>query len=102
MDKKLGQDFNELLDEAHSIPEVREYLNSLSVIIGDIVLSRRIQLNLSQQELAEKARTTQARISQIESAKGNVRQVVLDRVFNVLGLESLSPTFHEEAAATSL
>lgn len=97
--KKLGQDFEELMQEARSIPEVREYLDSFSVVIGNIVHFRRIQLNLSQAELAKLANTTQKRISLIEVAKGNVTQDVIDRVFRVLKITSLEAKFSDEEAA---
>ncbi|WP_054029194.1 helix-turn-helix domain-containing protein [Bacillus sp. FJAT-28004] len=98
MTKRLGDDFKALQQEAMAIPEVREYLQSFSVIIGDIVYARRMQLNLSQKELAEKADTIQARISMIEKASGNVSQDVLDRVFRVLQLQDIHVSFNEEAA----
>ncbi|MBT2293119.1 helix-turn-helix domain-containing protein [Paenibacillus albidus] len=99
MTKRLGQDFEELLAEAREIPEVREYLDSFSVIVGDMVYARRMQLNLSQQELANRAETTQKRISLIEAAKGNVGQDVLDRVFRELKLKKLDAHFEELSVA---
>lgn len=101
MMKKLGQDFEELMQEARSIPEVREYLDSFSVVIGNIVLARRMQLNLSQAELAALAQTTQKRISLIEAATGNVTQEIIDRVFRVLRITGLDAKFSDEEAATS-
>lgn len=99
MNKRLGDDFKELTQEAMEIPEVRNYLKSFSVIIGDTVYARRMQLNLSQRELAEKANTIQSRISMIEKASGNVSQDILDRVFQVLRLQDIQVTFNEDAAA---
>lgn len=99
MNKRLGQEFEELMREARENPEVREYLDSFSVIIGNIVYARRMQMNLSQQELARQANTTQKRISLIESATGNVGQDVLDRVFKVLGLANIEASFDEHAAS---
>jgi DNA-binding XRE family transcriptional regulator len=99
MVRELGQDFEALLQEAKAIPEVNEYLNSFSVVIGDIVYARRMQMNLTQQQLAELAGTTQKQISLIESAKGNVGQEIMDRVFSKLKLAKLEAQFEEEAAA---
>lgn len=98
MTKQLGDDFKALKQEAMAIPEVRDYLQSFSVIIGNIVYARRMQLNLSQSELAERADTIQSRISLIEKANGNVSQDVLDRVFRVLELQDIHVSFNEEAA----
>lgn len=99
MERRLGQDYEELLQEAKEIPEVRDYLNSFSVVIGNIVYARRMQLNLSQQELAQKAETTQKRISLIECANGNVSQDVLNKVFRALNLSDIVAHFDEQAAA---
>ncbi|TVX85536.1 helix-turn-helix domain-containing protein [Paenibacillus agilis] len=99
MNKRLGQDFKALAQEAREIPEVRDYLDSFSVVIGNIVFARRMQLKLSQQQLAALAQTTQGRISQLESATGNIRQDVMDRVFKVLELQDLKASFDEQAVA---
>lgn len=96
--KKIGEDLDTLLAEANANLETRKYLNSYSVIIGDIVYARRMQLNLSQEELGKQAETTKKRISMIEAAKGNVDQDILDRVFNVLKLIDLFPVFDEQSA----
>lgn len=102
MSKRLGQDFKALMEQAKEVPGVSEYLNSYSVVIGDIVYARRMQLNMTQQQLADKAQTTQKQISLIESAKGNVGQDIMDRVFRELKLLDLKATFdeHDEEAAT--
>jgi ribosome-binding protein aMBF1 (putative translation factor) len=95
----LGQSFKELKQKAREISEVEEYLNSYSVVIGNIVFARRIQLGYSQKQLADKAKTTQHRISTIESGQGNATMDVMDRVFHCLKLVQLDPTFDEQAAA---
>ena len=95
----LGQSFAEMKRQAREIPEVREYLNSYSVAIGNIVFARRTQLGLTQQKLAELAGTTQHRISEIESGESNVTMKIMDRVFRCLGLHELNPTFDDEQAA---
>jgi predicted transcriptional regulator len=96
---ELGQSFKELKQKAREIPEVKEYLDSYSVVIGNIVFARRIQLGYTQTKLAEIAKTTQRRISEIESGQGNVTMDVMDRVFRCLKLVRLDPTFDEQAAA---
>jgi ribosome-binding protein aMBF1 (putative translation factor) len=99
MGKKLGQDFNALLQEAYADPETSNYLKSFSVIIGDMVYARRMQLNISQADLAKQAGTSQRLISLIETAKGNVGQEILDKVFKELKLTALLPAFDEQAVA---
>lgn len=87
MKKQAGQDFSELIEEAHEIPEVNHYLNSFSVLIGDLVLARRIQLAWSQTTLAKKAGTIQSRISQIESGDSNDQLKTLDKSAKGTGID---------------
>lgn len=95
----LGQTFKELKQKARDIPEVKEYLNSYSLVIGNIVFSRRVELSYTQKQLAGMASTTQHRISEIESGQGNVTMEIMDRVFRCLKLVGLDPTFDEQSAA---
>ncbi len=104
MDNKppiLGQTFDHLKQRAREIPEVKEYLDSYSVVIGNIVFARRLQLGLTQAQLAKLAGTTQARISEIESGDSNTTMKVMNDVFRCLKLQSLNPSFDEQAAAFS-
>ncbi|MCM3702084.1 helix-turn-helix domain-containing protein [Paenibacillus macerans] len=98
MTKKLGQDFVEFMEEANQIPEVKEYLTSFSVVIGDLVMARRLQLGWTQKQLAERADTTQARISQIEAAHEGVKMGTINKVFKALGLSNINPEYREDAA----
>ncbi|EST55750.1 DNA-binding protein [Brevibacillus panacihumi W25] len=99
MGKKLGQDFQALKASAREIPGVREYLHSFPAIIADLVMSRRIQMRLTQEELAKLAGSTQATISRIESGDEGVKSGTLTNVFKALGIIGISPQFDEEAAA---
>lgn len=58
-----------------------ERLVELRVSLGRAVRHRRERADLTQQQLAERARTTQPRIAKIESAAGGV---TLDRMFAAL------------------
>lgn len=98
MTKKLGQDFAEFMEEANQIPEVKEYLTSFSVVVGDLVLARRQQLGWTQKQLAERAETTQSRISQIEAASEGVKMGTINKVFKALGLTNINPNYLEDAA----
>lgn len=97
--KKLGQDFENFMQEAKQIPEVEDYLTSFSVMIGDMVLARRTKLGWSQAKLASLASTTQARISQIEAGSQSVKLDTINRVVHALGLKSVSPFYGEDAAS---
>jgi ribosome-binding protein aMBF1 (putative translation factor) len=54
--------------------------------IARLVLAARAKLSWSQAELARHAATTQARISDIENGRGNLRLDTLERVADALGL----------------
>ncbi|RAU97946.1 helix-turn-helix domain-containing protein [Paenibacillus sp. YN15] len=95
----LGQSFKDLKKRARQIPEVKDYLDSYSVVIGNIIFVRRMKLKLTQQELAELAGTKQSKISEIESGEANVTMEIMNRVFKALGLEDLQPQFRDEQAA---
>jgi ribosome-binding protein aMBF1 (putative translation factor) len=92
-------DFEQWVDRAMQIPGVKDYVNSFSVIIGDLVRSRRLQLGWTHQELANRAGTTQARISIIEAGEEDVKMHTVDKVMRALGLVSIIPNFRDEEAA---
>lgn len=102
MNRRLGQDFDELKQSAREIPEVAEYLDSFSVAIGNLVFARRMQLGLSQMELARLARTTQATISRIESGDEGVKTGTLNSLFRALRLVRIDPIYTEDAVSSSL
>jgi DNA-binding XRE family transcriptional regulator len=97
-DKKLGQDFEEMLLRAKNIPDVQKKLESFSTVIANLVLVRRAQLGITQSELAKKAGTIQYTISRIESGDDGVKLTTLNKVFDILGLVGISPTYREDAA----
>lgn len=99
-DRKLGQDFADLKKEVRKIPEMADYLDSYSVAIGNLVFARRMQLGLSQSELAKLSNTSQAQISKIEAGDDSITAKVLNRVFRALKLQSLHPVFDNEETAS--
>jgi DNA-binding Xre family transcriptional regulator len=101
-EKVIGQDFRDLLSRAREIPEVKEQLNSFSMAIANLVLARRLQLKLTQKELANSANSTQATISRIESGDAGVKLDTLNSIFKTLGLIGISPQFKEEAATITI
>jgi transcriptional regulator with XRE-family HTH domain len=71
-------------------------------MIGTLVFARRVELRLTQQQLAEMAGTNQAHISKIEAGDDSVTGKVLNKVMRVLSLSALQPVFHEHAAGREL
>jgi predicted transcriptional regulator len=97
MSKRLGQDFADLKKKSREIPEVADYLNSFSVVIGDLVFSRRMQMGLTQQQLAELSGLTQPMVSKVEAGQV-VTTDTLNNIFRVLKLHDITPIYDEDAA----
>jgi len=70
------------------------YLDQMAsrITVARALLSARNTLNLTQHEVGEAANSKQARVSEIESLRGNPRLDTLDRIARVVGLQvSLVP-----------
>ncbi|MCD9020204.1 helix-turn-helix domain-containing protein [Cohnella silvisoli] len=98
-ERKLGQDFADLKAEVRKLPGMGDYLDSYSVVIGNLVFARRMQMGYTQTKLAELSGTNQAHISRIEAGDESITAKVLNNVFRVLKLASLKPLYDEEAAS---
>lgn len=96
--KAPGQDFADFMIQVRKDPEVAEYLDSLAVFLGNLVLMHRQKAGWTQTELAKRAETTQARISQIEAGFGGVKLDTVDRVFKALDIHLFNPKYREDAA----
>lgn len=99
-DKKMGQDYEELMSKIRAVPGMAECLDSFSSTVGSMVLFRRMSIGLTQSELAKLAGTTQARISEIESGSDGIKASTYNKVFHVLQLTKLNPEYNEEAAGS--
>lgn len=76
-----------LLDPEYSPAQLAARDQIVSHInVARMVLSTRLDLGLTQEELGRAAGTKQSRISEIEALKGNPRFDTLDRIAKVLGL----------------
>ncbi|CAM4355766.1 helix-turn-helix transcriptional regulator [Paenibacillus alkaliterrae] len=94
---KPGHDFAEFMQEARKDPAVAEYLDSFAVFVGNMVLVHRQKAGLTQSELAKRAHTTQARISQIEAGFGGVKLDTVDKVCKALAIQLFDPMQREDA-----
>jgi DNA-binding XRE family transcriptional regulator len=99
--KKPRQDFLDLKAKVRTISGMSDYLDSYSVVIGNLVFARRMQLGYTQSQLAELSGTNQAHISLIEAGADSITAKVLNRVFRVLKLASIHPIYDEQAAAAT-
>ncbi len=77
--------FDELIELKHGKigTETRnEYEEKAQMfIVSEMLKEARIEANLTQQQLAEKAGTKKSYISKIENAKGNIQLSTLIRIF---------------------
>jgi transcriptional regulator with XRE-family HTH domain len=90
--------FEELRKKALNKPEIHEYVNSLQVIMGDLVLAKRLHSGWTQAQLATRAGVQQKTISRIEAGDPGVKIGTLDKVMQSLGLDC---SFLETTSAKS-
>lgn len=78
-------DFDELLDTKYGEigTEKRNAFeeNSHMFIISEMLKQARLEANMTQEQLAEKAGTKKSYISKLENAKGNINLSTLIRIF---------------------
>lgn len=82
----------ELMKKIGSVPAVAENRRSLHYKMGMAVLKKRLELNLTQEQLVERikangASITQATISKVESAETEVKAGTYEKLIEVLGIE---------------
>jgi transcriptional regulator with XRE-family HTH domain len=72
---------------------------ALSEAIADLIVGARVRAGMTQTDLAKKASTTQARISEIERGEGNPTLETLARLANALGSNVDATAFLQIIAA---
>lgn len=91
----------DVMKRLKSLPEVQEHLNKLPVQLGKQILKRRIELNLTQQEVValskkHKKSITQAQLSKIEIGDENVTLQTYEKALYVLGLSDVKLEFSDK------
>jgi DNA-binding XRE family transcriptional regulator len=85
MEYKNITSFDELIDLEHGklgTESRNEYEERAQMfIVSEMLKSARLQANLTQEELAEKAGTKKSYISKVENGKGNIQLSTLIRIF---------------------
>lgn len=81
----------ELMKKIESVPSVAENRKSLHYKMGMAVLQKRLELNLTQEQLVERIKAkggsiTQATISKVESAETDVKAATYEKLIEVLGI----------------
>lgn len=89
MTKPKGESLDEVFAELNRDPEFQKAERAIKPRFDIVrqVLMRRVDLGLSQLELAEKAKTHQSRISKIESAEYDIRLSTLVSIAEALECE---------------
>lgn len=82
-------------------PELTEVLESVEYKRSRIIFQKRMDLGITQSELAIKANVTQKTISRIEGADVGIRPTTLNKVYGALGLgDSYQDKSFDEISAT--
>jgi len=104
MVRKAGDDYASFVERTNKIPAVKDYLESLPVVIGDLVLHHRMNRGWTQQQLAAEAKTNQATISKIEAGNGGTKMDTVGKVLRALEIDKqiFEALLREDAAGTEL
>ncbi|OED32359.1 hypothetical protein BHE17_07865 [Planococcus maritimus] len=78
---------NDLRNHLMQNDEINEELESVEYDRSRIIFKRRMELGLSQKELADKTSVTQKTISRIEGGDRGIRQTTLVKVYSALNLK---------------
>ena len=86
---KLGTTFEEFLEEELRDPEFRKLweASEADYQIARQMIKARLEKKMSQRALAKKAKTTQARISELEGQNANPSLATLKRISGALGIK---------------
>lgn len=88
--RNLNQDHDELMCLLNQVPGVEEHMQSFEVRMGETILQRRVELGITQTQLAEIVRElgesiTQATISKVEAGDRTVGSDTYQKVLSALG-----------------
>ncbi len=93
------QNHEELTELLESVPGVKETVYSFSRLMGRAIFARRIELNLTQKELAQLVQKTtgqpmhQSVISRIEGGSIGISSETYDRILRALGMKDIEIIF---------
>ncbi|SFD03435.1 Pou domain-N-terminal to homeobox domain-containing protein [Bacillus sp. OV322] len=97
---KLGKQHEELMNLLDKVPGVTEHMTSVSVIMAEKILQRRIELGLTQTQVVEiikeqGERITQATISKVECGDSTIGTDTYDKIFHALGVIDINLEYGE-------
>lgn len=76
--------FEKLKQNARRIPEMRNYLDSVSAQMGREIFKQRVNREMSQQALANLSHVTQTTISRVEAGDPGIKSETYDKVLKSL------------------
>lgn len=87
--RKLGVPFDDVLAESLKNPEFKKLweASEADYQIARQMIKARLEKKMSQRALAKKAKTTQARISELEGQNANPSLATLKRISAALGIK---------------
>jgi transcriptional regulator with XRE-family HTH domain len=88
--KKFQSKHKDLMDLLDQVPGVKDHMESFEVKMGQQILKRRIELNLTQQKVVEiiqrqGGKITQATISKVERGDNTISTDTYNKIIEVLG-----------------
>ncbi|SFA57081.1 Helix-turn-helix [Parageobacillus thermantarcticus] len=69
-------------------PDLHEQFYGLGAILAQIIFRKRMEKNMTQQELAQKAGVGVKTISRVEGGSGNIEIKTYEKLFQALGLSN--------------
>ena len=106
--KMAKKTFAELEQKLLEVPGAAEHMQKVSVILAEEIYRRRKELNLTQSQVIELAKSkgytfTQATLSRAESGVENIEMATYNKIFDTLGgVVSLHPTYQERPKSPKL
>lgn len=92
-------DFKYLKSKVRENQNIKNYLDSFTSQIAKLVFKQRVEMKITQSELAELAKVTQATISRIEAGDTGIKGETYNKVMSELKFVKAELSFDEEAAA---
>ena len=92
------KDLTRTEDIVKELPETEEFFHGIGAILGRAVFAARMEVSLTQKELAGKADVALATITQAEGGSGDLEVRMYDKLFQALGISPRDyATFFGEA-----
>jgi transcriptional regulator with XRE-family HTH domain len=100
--KVSNVDHDDLMRQLEEVPGVKEFMESFPVRMAHQIIDRRMQLRLTQEELAKRVTEitgepmTQKTISRVEGGTPGIKAETYDKILRVLGMTDIKIEFGQD------